>query len=83
MEQGVGDNKLFPRGAPWSEKLSAATKEHSTDPDNTSRMNQDHLESGILPVLRLPVLHIEGQTSVAIQIVITMPQGTRGTHSHR
>ena len=89
MEQYVGHIKSFPRGPPWSERLIAATKDQLTDPDNPSTTNQDRFESGIqrtalVPVLRLPVLHImEGQTSVVIPIVITMPPGTCSTHSQR
>ncbi len=63
-------------------------KEQSTGPDSTRPVNQDRLDSGIqritlVPVLRLSVLHMEEQMSAVIPIVIIMPQGTRGTLSHR
>ncbi len=79
---------LGPRGAPWSETPIAVMKEQSTDPDNSSIASQDRSDLGnqrmaLVPVLQLPVLHMEGQTSAVILMVTTTFPGTHGTHSHR
>ncbi len=67
----MGHDRLFPRGAPWSDNPIA------TEPDSTNMENQDHLDLGnqriaLVPVLQLPMLHMEGQTSVVILRMITM-----------
>ncbi len=55
-------------------------KDQSIIPDSTRTVNPDSLDSGIqrialVPVLQLPVLHMEEQMSVVITIVIVMPPG--------
>ncbi len=37
----------------------------------------------LVPVLQLPVLHTEGQTSVVTLRMIIMVPETHGTHNHR
>ncbi len=61
-------------------------KEQSTDPDNTSMANQDRSDNQLIALVlvpQLPVLHVNGQTSVVIPMMITSVPETHGTHSHR
>ncbi len=58
-----------------------------TDPDSPSMDSQGHSDLGnqqvaLVPVLQLPVLHMEGQTVVILRTIAMVPE-TCGIRNHR
>ncbi len=82
------DRKMIPSRGPLARETDSCDEGIVDRSRHTCTVNQDRFKSGIpqtvlVPVLRLPLLHMEELMSVVIPTVVIIPQGTRDTHSPR